>query len=94
MKSSTTAEFWECYSRLPPHIKRLARRTYKTWAHIKRGNAYDAKGDRPKAVYEYNKALQAGSNYDNAQTVAKKFINIPFDPKAAAEQAQNAPGDF
>jgi len=33
MKSSTTAEFWECYSRLPPHIKQLARRTYKTWAN-------------------------------------------------------------
>jgi aminopeptidase N len=65
----------------------------ETWAHIKRGNAYDAKGDRPKAVYEYNKAVQAGSNYDNAQAVAKKFINIPFDPKAPAEAAQNAPGE-
>jgi aminopeptidase N len=66
----------------------------ETWAHIKRGNAYDAKGDRPKAVYEYNKALQSGSNYDNAQAIAKKFINIPYDPKAPAEQAQNAPGGF
>lgn len=66
----------------------------ETWAHIKRGNAYDAKGDRNKAVYEYNKALQSGSNYDNAQAVAKKFINSPFDPKAPAEQAQNAPGEF
>jgi aminopeptidase N len=66
----------------------------ETWAHIKRGNAYDAKGDRPKAIYEYNKAIQAGSNYDNAQAIAKKFITIPFDPKAPAEQAQNAPGDF
>ncbi len=65
----------------------------ETWSHIKRGNAYDAKGDRPKAVYEYQKAVQAGSNYDNAQAVAKKFINIPFDPKAPAQQAQNAPGD-
>ena len=65
-----------------------------TWAHIKRGNAYDAKGDRQRAVAEYNKALQSGSNYDNAQAVAKKFINTPFDPKAAAEQAQNAPGEF
>ena len=65
----------------------------ETWAHIKRGNAYDAKGDRPKAVYEYNKALQSGSNYDNAQAIAKKFIDIPFDPKAPAEQAQNAPGE-
>jgi len=62
------------------------------WAHIKRGNAYDAKGDRPRAVAEYNKALQTGSNYDNAQAVAKKFINTPFDPKAPAEQAHNAPG--
>ena len=66
----------------------------ETWAHIKRGNAYDAKGDRPKAVYEYNKALQSGSNYDNAQTVAKKFIDTPFDPKAPAAQAQNTPDEF
>jgi aminopeptidase N len=63
-----------------------------TWAHIKRGNAYDAKGMRPQAVGEYNKALQTGSNYDNAQGVAKKFIGAPFDPKAPPEQAQNTPG--
>jgi len=64
-----------------------------TWAHIKRGNAYDAKGDRAKAVNEYQKAVQAGSDYDNAQAVAKKYIATPYDPKAP-EQAQNAPGDF
>src|SRR5205809_2385475 len=64
-----------------------------TWAHIKEGNAYDAKGDRAKAVNEYNKALQTGSNYDNAQAVAKKFIATPYDPKAPAEQAQNTPSD-
>src|SRR5712692_9116043 len=63
-----------------------------TWARIKRGNAYDAKGDRAKAVNEYNKALQTGSNYDHAQAVAKKFIATPYDPKAPAEQAQNTPG--
>jgi tetratricopeptide (TPR) repeat protein len=61
------------------------------WAHIKRGNSYDAKGDRNKAVYEYNKALQTGSNYDNAQSVAKKFIETPFDPKGT-EAAQATPG--
>ncbi len=64
-----------------------------TWARIKRGNAYDAKGDRARAVNEYQKAIQAGSNYDNAQAVAKKFISTPFDPKAPAEQAQGGPGD-
>jgi len=65
-----------------------------TWARIKRGNAYDAKGDRAKAVNEYQKAVQAGSDYDNAQAVAKKFINTPYDPKAPTEQAQGGPGDF
>jgi aminopeptidase N len=65
-----------------------------TWARIKRGNAYDAKGMRAQAVSEYQKAVQAGSNYDNAQAVAKKFIATPFDPKASNEQAQNAPGDL
>jgi aminopeptidase N len=61
------------------------------WAHIKRGNAYDAKGDRNKAVFEYNKALQTGSNYDNAQAVAKKFIETPFDPKTPAETVKATP---
>ncbi len=64
-----------------------------TWARIKRGNAFDARGDRTRAVAEYQKAVQAGSNYDNAQAVAKKYIATPFDPKASNEQAQNAPGD-
>src|SRR5437870_3378 len=65
----------------------------ETWAHIKRGNAYDARGDRVHAVDEYDRALKAGSNYDNAQAIAKKFKNTPFDPKAQSEQAQNTPGD-
>jgi tetratricopeptide (TPR) repeat protein len=64
----------------------------EAWAHIKRGNSYDAKGDRQRAVAEYNKALLTGSNYDNAQAVAKKFIDSPFDPKAS-EQALIAPGN-
>jgi aminopeptidase N len=62
----------------------------EVWAHIKRGNAYDAKGDRNKAVYEYNKAVQSGIDYDNAQAVAKKYLATPYDPKAAeAVQASN-----
>jgi len=65
-----------------------------TWSRIKRGNAYDARGDRAHAVSEYQKAVQAGSDYDNAQAVARKYINTPFDPKAPPEQAQNSPGDF
>ncbi len=54
----------------------------EVWAHIKKGNAYDAKGERNRAVYEYNKAVQSGINYDNALSVAKKYLATPFDPKA------------
>ena len=55
----------------------------EVWAHIRKGNAYDARGDRNKAVYEYNKAVQSGINYDDALAVAKRFLATPFDPKAA-----------
>ena len=57
------------------------------WAHIKSGNAYDARGDRARAVSEYKKAVQLGDNYDNAQRVAQRYIATPFDPKADQTQA-------
>jgi aminopeptidase N len=60
----------------------------ETWAHIKRGNAYDAKGDRTRAVAEYNKALQTGNNYDNALEVARKYLATPYDPKRVEENQQ------
>jgi aminopeptidase N len=59
----------------------------EAWAHIKRGNTYDARGDRARAVAEYNKAVSTGITYDNAPVVAKHFLATPFDPKS--QQAQN-----
>ena len=58
----------------------------EVWAHIKMGNAYDAKGDRARATAEYSKAVETGINYDNAQAVAQGFIKTPYDPKAATQQ--------
>ncbi len=63
----------------------------EVWAHIKRGNAYDAKGERNRAVTEYNKAVTSGINYDNAQAVAKKFLATPFDPKATQTASASGP---
>jgi aminopeptidase N len=60
----------------------------EAWAHIKRGNAYDSKGDRARATNEYNKAVETGINYDNAQKVAKDFLATPYDPRAASQQQQ------
>jgi len=55
----------------------------EVWAHIKRGNAYDAKGERQRAVLEYQKAVQTQIDYDNAQAVAKRYLATPYDPKAS-----------
>jgi tetratricopeptide (TPR) repeat protein len=65
----------------------------EVWARIKRGNAYDAKGERNRAVGEYNKAVTSGINYDNALTVAKKFLATPFDPKAGQSAELISPGN-
>jgi tetratricopeptide (TPR) repeat protein len=67
----------------------------EVWAHIKRGNAYDAKGERTRAVAEYNKAVQSGIDYDNAQAVAKRYLATPYDPKASqtVEAITSNPGN-
>jgi aminopeptidase N len=65
----------------------------EVWAHIKKGNAYDARGERNRAVAEYNKAVQSGIDYDNAMTVAKRFLATPFDPKAVQSAVLMSPGN-
>jgi tetratricopeptide (TPR) repeat protein len=51
------------------------------WAEIKMGNAYDAKGDRTRAMAAYKRAQALGDNYDNAQEAIKKYMATPYDPK-------------
>ena len=53
----------------------------EVWAYIYRGNAWDALGQRERAVAEYNKAVSNGNNHDNAQAVATAYLAQPFDPK-------------
>lgn len=51
------------------------------WAEIKMGNAYDAKGDRTRAVAAYKRAEKIGDTYDNAQTAVESYLANPYDPK-------------
>jgi hypothetical protein len=51
------------------------------WSNIKMGNAYDAKGDRTRAVAAYKRGENLGDNYDNAQDSIKKYMATPYDPK-------------
>jgi tetratricopeptide (TPR) repeat protein len=52
------------------------------WSEIKMGNAYDAKGDRTRAMAAYKRAEVLGDNYDNATDAIKKYMATPYDPKA------------
>jgi aminopeptidase N len=51
------------------------------WSLIKMGNAYDAKGDRNRAIDAYGRAGALGDNYDNAQEAVQKYQATPYDPK-------------
>ncbi len=51
------------------------------WANIKMGNAYDAKGDRPRAVAAYKRAETLGDDYDKAQEAVKKYQATPYNPR-------------
>jgi aminopeptidase N len=61
----------------------------EVWANIKMGNAYDAKGDRVRAVSKYKLAEATSDNYDNAQEAVKKYQATPFDPKEKSANAIN-----
>jgi len=50
----------------------------EAWSYLKRGNAYDALGQRERAVAEYDKVISNGSNYDNAQQAAERYKAAPY----------------
>jgi aminopeptidase N len=53
----------------------------EVWANVKMGNAYDAKGDRARAVSAYKRAENLGDTYDNVQDAIKKYLATPYDPR-------------
>ncbi len=53
----------------------------EAWAHIKLGNAYDGRGDRTRAVDQYNRAIDTGISYDNAAAAAKRYLATPYNPR-------------
>jgi aminopeptidase N len=58
----------------------------EAWSYLKRGNAYDALGQRERAVAEYDKVISNGSNYDNAQQIAEKYKSAPYTRGSTAEK--------
>jgi aminopeptidase N len=64
----------------------LQPRWLEVWTYIKRGNCYDALGQRERAVAEYQKAIQVGDNYDKAQEVAQQYLSAPYRRNQADQQ--------
>ncbi|MBX3295926.1 MAG: tetratricopeptide repeat protein [Acidobacteria bacterium] len=54
----------------------------EAWAEIKLGNAYDAQGDRTRAIAAYDRAEKTGIEYDNALDAIARFKATPYDPRA------------
>ena len=54
----------------------------QVWSEIKLGNAYDAQGDRTRAVARYKRAEDLGDNYNNAQEEVRKYQAEAYDPRA------------
>jgi aminopeptidase N len=59
----------------------------EAWARIKLGNTYDGRGDRARAVDQYQRAVDSGIDYDNAAAAAKRYLATPYNPRE--EQATN-----
>lgn len=50
----------------------------EVWAYVFRGNAYDALGQRERAVAEYDKAIGTGIDYDGSQDAAQRYKGEPY----------------
>ena len=56
----------------------------EVWSYIRRGNAYDANGNRERAVAEYKKAQESGKDYDGAQRAVEKYLANPYKRERGA----------
>jgi len=52
----------------------------EVWSYIYRGNAYDANGQRDRAVTEYKKAQETGNDYNGAQKAVEKYLGAAYKP--------------
>ncbi len=50
----------------------------EVWAYINRGKIFDIRGQRDRAVTEYQKAANTGDDSYGAQAEAEKFVKEPF----------------
>jgi aminopeptidase N len=54
----------------------------EVWSYVYKGNAYDALGQRDRAVTEYNKAIENGDDHDGAQESAQRYLGEAYKAPA------------
>lgn len=59
----------------------------EVWSLIYRGNAYDAEGQRERAVAEYTKARENGNDYNGAQKAVEKYMGQPYKRERSASSS-------
>ena len=59
----------------------------EVWSYILRGNAWDAEGNRDRAVAEYNKAKETNNNYNDAQKAVEKYLGQPYKKERSASSS-------
>ena len=59
----------------------------EVWSYIYKGNAWDADGNRERAVAEYEKARSNGNNYNNAQRAVEKYLGQPYKRERTSTNA-------
>ncbi|MGH9341285.1 MAG: M1 family aminopeptidase [Acidobacteriota bacterium] len=50
----------------------------ETWTHIHLGKIYDILGQRPRAMAEYQKAINSKVDHNGAQSEAEKYLKEPY----------------
>jgi tetratricopeptide (TPR) repeat protein len=56
----------------------------EVWSYILRGNCWDAMDNRDRAVAEYNKARDNGSDYNGAQKAVERYLGQPYKRERSA----------
>jgi tetratricopeptide (TPR) repeat protein len=50
----------------------------EVWAHLNLGKVFDLLGQRERALREYQQAIDTNDNTQNAQEVAQKLVQSPY----------------
>lgn len=58
----------------------------QVWSDLKLGMLFDALGERERAVNQYRQALQTNDDTGGALSLARKYLQAPYQPAGKSGQ--------